>query len=141
MVLASLSQQIPQAYSPEDIEALAASKALQFASEIGIREAVLEGDSQVLMPRLINDTEVMSYNALLIEDVQRCSRSFNQLCYSHVTREDNKITHRLTRYVVHIPDFIMWMEDILPQFISVLQACKVELIQLCVSFIPCQICL
>ena len=137
MVLASLSQQIPQAYSPEDIEALAASKALQFASEIGIREAVLEGDSQVLMPRLINDTEVMSYNALLIEDVQRCSRSFNQLCYSHVKRECNKITHSLARYVVHIPDFIMWIEDIPPLFISVLQACKVELIQLCVSFISC----
>ena len=141
MVLASLLQQIPQAYSPEDIKALVAFKALQFASEIGIREAILEGDLQVLMPGLINDTEVMSYNALLIEDVQRCTRSFNQLCYSHVTREDNKITHRLTRYVVHIPDFIMWMEDILPQFIFVLQACKVELIQLCVSFIPCQICL
>ena len=137
MVLASLSQQIPQAYSPEDIEALAASKALQFASEIGIREAVLEGDSQVLMPRLINDTEVMSYNALLIEDVQRCSRSFNQLCYSHVKRECNKITHSLARYVVHIPDFIMWIEDIPPLFIYVLQACKVELIQLCVSFISC----
>lgn len=137
MVLASLSQQIPQAYSPEDIEALVASKALQFASEIGIREAVLEGDSQVLMPRLINDTEVMSYNALLIEDVQRCSRSFNQLCYSHVKRECNKITHSLARYVVHIPDFIMWIEDIPPLFIYVLQACKVELIQLCVSFISC----
>lgn len=81
MVLASLSQQIPQAYSPEDIEALAASKALQFASEIGIREAVLEGDSQVLMSGLINDTQVLSYNALLIEDVQRCSHSFNQLRY------------------------------------------------------------
>lgn len=69
-VLASLSQQIPQAYSPEVIEALAASKALQFASEIGITKAVLEGDSQVLMSRLINDTEVLSYIGLLIEDVR-----------------------------------------------------------------------
>ena len=41
LVLASLSQQIPQAYSPEVIEALAASKALQFASEIGITKLFL----------------------------------------------------------------------------------------------------
>lgn len=47
LVLTSLSQQLPQVHSLKDIEALAASKALQFAIEIGIERAVLEGDSQV----------------------------------------------------------------------------------------------
>ena len=36
LVLTSLSQQLPQVHSLEDIEALATSKALQFAAEIGI---------------------------------------------------------------------------------------------------------
>ena len=39
------------------------------ASEIGIIEAVLEGGSQVLMLRLINDKDVLSLSGLLIEDV------------------------------------------------------------------------
>ena len=79
LVLASLLQQVPQAYSLEVIEALAASKALQFASDIGITEAVLEEDSQVLRSRLINDRKVLSYSGLLIDDVQCYSHLFNQL--------------------------------------------------------------
>ena len=35
MVLGSLSKQIPQAYSPLEIEAMAVTIAIQFASELG----------------------------------------------------------------------------------------------------------
>ena len=44
LVIASLLKQIRQAYSPKNIEALAACTAIQFASKIGLREVVLEGD-------------------------------------------------------------------------------------------------
>ena len=49
MVLASCSQQIPLAYCPLEIEALAAAIAFQFACKIGISNAVLEGDSLLLI--------------------------------------------------------------------------------------------
>ncbi|KAL0005736.1 hypothetical protein SO802_013297 [Lithocarpus litseifolius] len=44
-VLASCSEKIPQAYKPDEIETLAAKKALSFAHELGFRCAILEGDS------------------------------------------------------------------------------------------------
>ena len=47
--MASLSEQLPQAYCPLEVEALAVAKVLQFASEIAITNVVLEGDSLVLI--------------------------------------------------------------------------------------------
>ena len=41
LVLASLLQQLPQAYGPLEVEALAIVKALQFSSEIGITNIVI----------------------------------------------------------------------------------------------------
>ena len=51
-VLASCSQKIPQSYKVEEIEALAALKALSFAFELGFRSAILEGDSLGLIQAL-----------------------------------------------------------------------------------------
>ena len=83
-VRASMSQQLSQAYSAEEIETVAACKALQFASDIGIRVAVLEGDSQILMRRLGENVEVLSYSGASLNDVHRFSNFHNQLRYSHI---------------------------------------------------------
>ena len=44
-VLASCSEKIHQAYKPDEVDALAALKAVTFAHELGFRRATLEGDS------------------------------------------------------------------------------------------------
>ena len=49
VVLASLSKLLPQNHSLLKIEMLAASTAVQFASELGFSNIALEGDSHVLM--------------------------------------------------------------------------------------------
>ena len=43
-VLGFLSQHFPQVVLPLEIEAKAASRALQFASELGFNQVILEGD-------------------------------------------------------------------------------------------------
>ena len=45
LVIASLVQQISQAYQAIEVEAMAASRALKFGLEFGIHWAILEGDS------------------------------------------------------------------------------------------------
>ena len=94
-VLASMSQQLRQAYSAKEIETVAVCKALQFAFDIGIRVAVLEGDLQILMKRLGESVEVLSYSGALLNDVGRCSSFYNQLCYFHVKRKGNKVNYKL----------------------------------------------
>ena len=48
VVMASLSQQIPQLATVAQVEALAARRAVKFALEIGITSPVFEGDSDTI---------------------------------------------------------------------------------------------
>ena len=51
-VIAFLSQKISPSLWPLEVEDLAAAWALEFASELGITDAVLEGDSLMLIQAL-----------------------------------------------------------------------------------------
>ena len=44
-VIASCSKLLHQAYSSREVEAMAAATALSFASDRGVQQAILEGDS------------------------------------------------------------------------------------------------
>ena len=111
-VIVSCSQRLPQAYSSNEVEALAIAKAVSFAAEIGITKAVLEGDSLTIMKALSSDHSSLVSFGLMID----------QLFYSHVKRECNSVAHCLARYVFDSLDFLVWMENVLPQFSVVLQA-------------------
>ena len=43
-MIAAMSERIPQVLQPTEIEAMATVRALEFAREVGISEAILEGD-------------------------------------------------------------------------------------------------
>ena len=90
--------------------------ALSFASDIGISGAVLEGDSWVVIKDLMEDVSALASYGLLVDDVKVLSRNFVQLLYSHTRREGNSVAQSLTRYAINIPIFLVWMEDIPPQF-------------------------
>ena len=118
-VLGSLSKQLPQAYTPLEIEAMAAVTTLQFSSDLGFTYAVLESDSQVLVNALYNDIFFLSLNGLLIEDIRFNARFFNQLHYSLVKREGNMVAYNLARHALCILDFVVWMEDVRPPLLPV----------------------
>ena len=52
LVLAAMTEKIPQLLKPTEIEARAATRALEFAREVGISAAVLEGDSLLVIKAL-----------------------------------------------------------------------------------------
>ena len=60
--------QVPQQLQPIEIEALAAYKALEFARELGISEAVLEGDSSLVMTALASKNPGLAPFGLLLQD-------------------------------------------------------------------------
>nr|XP_023880709.1 uncharacterized protein LOC111993087 [Quercus suber] len=86
-VIASCSQRLSQAYSSNEVEALAAAKAVSFAVEIGITKAVLEGDSLTIMKALSSDHSSLAPFGLMIDDVKFSAENFDQLLYSHVKRD------------------------------------------------------
>ena len=120
-VLASLSQNIPQVCRPLDIETLAASRALKFATELGFNKVVLEGDCEVLMKALKGGDQFLSTVGLVMDDIRDDANLFYQLRYSHVRREVNKVAHSLVRHALKITNFVVWMEDVLPPLFSVVR--------------------
>ena len=121
LVLASLSQNIPQVCKPLDIETLASSRALKFAADLGFNKVVLEGDCEVLMKALKGGDQFLSTAGLLMDDIRYDANLFYQLHYSHVRREGNIVAHSLAIYALEITDFIAWMEDVPPPLFSVVR--------------------
>ena len=56
-----------------DIEALAAVWALSFASDVGVRRAVLEGDSMAVISVLREEGKILLPYGLLLEDAKLLS--------------------------------------------------------------------
>ena len=119
-ILASCSEKITQAHKADEIEALAALKALSFAHELGFRSAILEGDSLGLIQALKSEEYTLSPLGLLVEDVKVFASNFVRLLYSHIKRNDNSVVHNLAKHAIRIPDFQVWMEDVPSHIVSVL---------------------
>ena len=104
-----------------DIEAMAAVWALSFASDVGVKRAVREGDSMAVIIGLREDESLLVPCGLLLEDAKILSRQFDEMRYSTTKREGNGLAHSLARYTINIPDFQVWMENVPSQFLFVLQ--------------------
>ena len=111
-ILASLAQSIPQALQPVEIEAIAAVRALEFGYEIGLIEAILEGDSKLIVNSLKTGRANMASVEPLIQDATIFSALYTKLLYSHCRRDDNKLAHSLARFSIHVPNYSAWMEEV-----------------------------
>ena len=105
-----------------EVEALATARALQFATKLNFKEAILEGDSEIIIKALKEEESSLTTHGLFIQDAKFISMSFTQLRYSHTRREGNMVAHGLAKYAVNIVDYVVWMEDAPSQIHNVIQA-------------------
>ena len=112
LVMASMAARISQQLQPVEIEALAANKALEFAREMDIKDAVLEGDSLLVMKALNFKNTGLAPFGLLLQDSLDISSRFSKLSYSHTEREGNTIAHNLAQLAFNLTNCVIWMEDI-----------------------------
>ena len=106
-VLGSCSKHLSQAYNAMETKAMVAATTLVFASKLGIRQAILEGDSMAVIKALKEVEYPLSPSGLLLEDVRMFSQRFDTMLYSHTKREGNSETHSLARHAISIPDFLV----------------------------------
>ena len=93
------------------VEALAASRAINFAKELCIHQMVVEGDSLQVI-KVINDSRPSwTMFGHVIAEVQILSST---ICcsFNHVRREGNKPAHALARRAILSTDFDVWLEDL-----------------------------
>ena len=110
-----LSIAVPN-YQLVEVETIAACRAVEFGSEIGVDYAIVEGDSEVIVKALRNKNNVLISFAPLINDVSLFSSLFSELSYSHIRRDGNKVAHNLTRLVLTTQNYTVWKEDV-PSYI------------------------
>ncbi|KAL0004551.1 hypothetical protein SO802_012112 [Lithocarpus litseifolius] len=94
-VIASLAQPLNQTFKAVEIEALAASRALELAADIGLNEVILEGDSMVVPQALKSKDLGLAAYGLLIRDALSFAGIFSEVSYSHTKREGNNVAHGL----------------------------------------------
>ena len=116
LVIASLAQQFPQAFQVLEIEAIAAGRALKFGIEVGLNEAVLNGDCQLIMKAPEEGGNTIASVKPLIMDSLGLTSSFNKLLYSHSKRNGNKLAHNLAKHFIDVSNYAVWMEDVPPSF-------------------------
>ena len=87
LVFAAMAEKIPQLLKPIEIEARAATRALEFAREVGISAAVLEGDPLLVIKALETKDVGLAPFGLLIQDAYSFIPAFSLLSYSLIQRE------------------------------------------------------
>ena len=85
----------------------AAIRALEFSLEIGITNAILEGDSEMVIMELGDHASSTASYANLLNDANFISRYFSQLHYPHIRRECNNVAYDLVRYINNISNFLI----------------------------------
>ena len=118
LVIASLVQQLSQAYRAVEVKAMAASRALKFGLEFGIHWPILEGDSEVVLKALENEESGSATYELLLKDASLFSSSFSTLSHSHTKRDDNKTTHSLARLAINFSEYTVWLVDVSSQSLN-----------------------
>ena len=121
-MIASFTQLLSQAYEVTEIEAIASCHALEFGLEVGINEAILEGDCLAIRQALKDGGSSMASVKPLILDALWFFCSFTKLLYSHTKRNGNRLAHGLARHSINVNDYVVWMEDVPPPFFSIVQA-------------------
>ena len=81
LVIASCSKVVHQALGVYEVKAMVATWALSFASDVGVKWAMLEGDSKAVILGLREDGMVFVPYGLLLEDVRILSQQFDELRY------------------------------------------------------------
>ena len=127
LVIAVMSEKIPQLLKPIEIEAMAAIRAFEFAREVGISEAILERDSLLVIKALATKDIGLAPFGLLIQDAYRFTSAFSLLSYSHTKREGNQVAHDLAKLAVTIPNCVIWMEDVPSDVVNSYQADLAEI--------------
>ena len=79
LVIASLAQQLPQAYKAIENESLVATRALELGLEIGLDRVIVEGDSNVTIKALAIETRSLVSFDVLIQDAKIFSSCYSKL--------------------------------------------------------------
>ena len=98
-IIASMAEKVPLPNSIVALEAVAAVKALNFATKLGISSVVVEGDSEIVIKAMLSEDVSFVGHKHLVEEAKLLSALFSFRSFSHVRTQGNYAVHHLARHV------------------------------------------
>ena len=113
-VMASMSEKIKLPSSSDEVEVLAAMRAISFALKLHLPSVIVEGDSKLIISVLRSEEESFTSFGHLISSIKQSLGIFSCISFSHTHRTGNFLAHNLAQYARHIDTFTVWIEDVPP---------------------------
>ena len=111
-VIAALSERISLPPTVEALEALACRKAVAFATDLDIQDAVFEGDSETIFKHLSSDQPSMAAFGHLVDEARKLAATLRSYQFSHVKRHGNMVADKLAKLAKTLYEPTIWVEDI-----------------------------
>nr|POE70389.1 hypothetical protein CFP56_68311 [Quercus suber] len=98
----------------EVLEAMAARRAMVFMEELGLRQAIFEGDSELVVKVLVGDCPNRSSIRHIVKDCKSLMGLFQTCSFSHVRHQSNGVAHALARRTRKSSPLSVWVESVPP---------------------------
>lgn len=117
-LMGALSQMLPYPLGAMEAEAKAMECGIIFAWELGLRQVIVEGDSQVVIHALNCGTTTPLPIQQNILGARNWLPNFRSWKATFAPRDCNKVAHLMARHAKYIVDCLIWVEDTLPPIVS-----------------------
>ena len=121
-VVASLSKQAPLPFSPDIVEAMAATRVISFAQELGTKPFILKGDLEAVINTFNFAEDSLCSFGHFITLAKSTLVTNTCISFSHVCRLGNKVARNLVKHARYVRGLSVWLEDAPPHLYSVLFA-------------------
>ena len=121
-LMGALSKMLPYPLGAMEVEAKAVECRIIFAWEMGLKQVIVEGDSQVAIHALNRRTNTPPPIQQIILGAQTWLWNFRSWKAIFTQRDCNKTTHLMARHAKDIVDYLIWVEDTPPPIVSQIQS-------------------
>ena len=84
---------------------------LLFAWDVGIRDAMFECDSKIVVDVVLGSHSPLVNINNVIEGIQLKRQDFRSVQISHVKRQSNRLAHILVQFAKGINNYVAWIEE------------------------------
>ena len=110
-VIATMSKKLDLPLGALETEAKALEIGVKFAEEVGLRDVVFEGDTQVIINAVHSIREALTSIQNIIHGVLRNAQCFRTFYFLHIKRQGNASTHLLAQHAQYVENVVVWLED------------------------------
>ena len=96
-VIGALSERIALPPTVEEVEAMAARRAISFAKELDLPKVIFEGDAAGIIDFLNSEEDCLAPFGHIIEESRYLGASFSAFAFSHVKRLGNRVADKLAK--------------------------------------------